>query len=501
MFERLTLAIVNVSVNSSMELTIDGLNIYISRSNMDSLYIILHNKQSLHPLVEKPKIFIHNSSFGKLDLLAGTEAIVTNCHIKREFTTRSTLISSYASSVSILNSSLLNFKTSEGPTVLHSTVNSTLHLINTAIIEHRSVHGAILIHKNCSVHMKNVNISHHMATGYGFPAVIFMAEVKASIYDSVFQSNSAVYGGVILSSHNCLVECNSCVFDGNHAVLGAAILVQYSSKLVITYSAILSSRGISRKKNSSFILELNKSHFEILLPLVKDLRDALSRGRGGAIYAHNSSSAQISRTTFRNNLANLGGAINAQDNSTLHIGRYSNFYGNMAEHGGVIWAGGGTSVHITGAYFHNNDAGNAGGVMLGQDQTTITLDNSVVNENHASYGGALFLEGKNSKFMVNDVNFTHNVASKSGGAVSVSGSVVVKLDSCKFISNEAVHGGAIDATNNGTVRLRNSVFARNKAESGGAIVGMNVEEVCISKRKQVFLIQLFIETNVHNLTL
>ena len=141
----------------------------------------------------------------------------------------------------IVNSSFLHFKVNEGPTVLHAKVNSTVNLTNAAMIGHKSPQGAILLHTNCSVKMKNVNISYHGSTGYGFSAVMFLDKVKASIYDSVFESNSAVFGGVFLASHNSVLECNGCVFADNQAVLGGVILVRYSSKLVITYSAILDS--------------------------------------------------------------------------------------------------------------------------------------------------------------------------------------------------------------------------------------------------------------------
>ena len=471
--EPLTVTIINVTVNSSIKLTMEGLNIHISQSNVDSLYIILHNNQSLHKLVENPKIFIHNSSFGKLDLLAGTEALVTHCYIDRDFVTRSTLISSYASSVTIANCSFHNFKTREGPTVLHARVNSTVTLTNTTVVAHQSPHGAILIHNNCSVRMQKVSISHHKAAGYGFPAAIFSDRVEALIYESVFTFNSAVFGGVFVASHSTVFECNGCVFDGNQAELGGVILIQYSSKLVLTYSAILNNRGISHNKHNSPISELNKRHSEILLSLVQDLEDSLHYGRGGTIHVVNSSSAQISRTTFRNNLANWGGAISVKNNSTLYIGRYSNFYGNMAEKGGAVWAGGAASVHVTGAHFHNNDAGNVGGAILGADQTAIIVNDSVLNENHASYGGALFLEGKNSTLVVNDVNFTRNDASKNGGAMLISGPVITKIDSCTFNSNRAGYGGAIDAANNATVHLRNSEFVRNKADFGGAVYATN----------------------------
>ena len=264
------MTVVNVTVISSMKLTIDSLNIHISHSNMESLHIILHNNQSLHQLVENPMISIHNSSFGKLDLLAATEAVVTNCHIIDNVITKTTLISSYGSSVTIVNCSFLHFKVNEGPAVLHARVNSTIHLTNTAMIGHESPQGAILVHTNCSVKMKYVNISYHRSTGYGFSAVMFLDKVKASIYDSVFESNSAVFGGVFLASHNSVLECNGCVFADNQAVLGGVILVRYSSKLVITYSAILDSRGLSHNKNSSTILQLNGTYSEILLPLAKN---------------------------------------------------------------------------------------------------------------------------------------------------------------------------------------------------------------------------------------
>ena len=67
---------------STMLLKLSGLNFYISYPNLNSTHLNMQNEPSPHNMVENPKITIHNSSFGSLDLKPGTAALILIATLK-----------------------------------------------------------------------------------------------------------------------------------------------------------------------------------------------------------------------------------------------------------------------------------------------------------------------------------------------------------------------------------------------------------------------------------
>ncbi|TYZ65263.1 hypothetical protein PybrP1_002510, partial [[Pythium] brassicae (nom. inval.)] len=117
--------------------------------------------------------------------------------------------------------------------------------------------------------------------------------------------------------------------------------------------------------------------------------------RGGALMA-TSKPVFIQNCTFRNNVANEGGAVmllpvTAQP--SIIVGSY--FEGNVAKSvGGAVAIGGQSSATIVGCTFKGNSAkGTGGGALFIASGSVVTLNGSTFEGNYASSGGAIWTEG------------------------------------------------------------------------------------------------------------
>ncbi|MBR0225089.1 MAG: fibronectin type III domain-containing protein, partial [Thermoguttaceae bacterium] len=213
---------------------------------------------------------------------------------------------------------------------------------------------------------------------------------------------------------------------------------------------------------------------------------------GGAIYAPYSA-LTVSNSTFHNNSASSGGAINA---NTASISNSSFVYNSCERAGGAIYAtvasvsnstfqsnsatgsygnGGAISAYsasISNSTFQNNFASNEGGAIRGGDSSRLTISNSSF-QNNVSYEGGAIYAGFDSTLTISNSNFQNNSANSEGGAlylwystITVSGSI--------FHNNAASgqtysgSGGAIYAYQS-TPTISNSSFTRNMAGCGSAI--------------------------------
>ncbi len=228
-------------------------------------------------------------------------------------------------------------------------------------------------------------------------------------------------------------------------------------------------------------------------------------GAGGGLYL-GKSSAVITKTTFSNNSAALGGAI-ADDRGLSLTLSGSRFIGNRADDNGNIGGGalhlkglntvvriastifagnnsvtdGGAITHsgsltmsITGSSFLGNTAkGNFGGaIYAGLGAATLTVTGTAFSGNAGGSGGAIFLADGTALTMKSST-MSGNVAT-IGGAIRAAGSIVLNLGGNKFTENRALYGGAIRLADNmvnaPTANLSGNLFQDNVAEKvGGAI--------------------------------
>jgi len=173
---------------------------------------------------------------------------------------------------------------------------------------------------------------------------------------------------------------------------------------------------------------------------------------GGAIYSYYNP-LFVTDSTFTDNTASYGGAINTWDTAIVTD---STFIDNHATGGGAVR---GDIVIVTNSTFAGNTATSDGGAIRAPDTATVT-DSTFTGNSAATYGGAVNVEGE---VTVTSSTFTSNSA-ENGGAIFAEGSTVT---SSTFTSNSADYGGATFTFNNATVT--SSTFTSNSAINGGAI--------------------------------
>ena len=179
-------------------------------------------------------------------------------------------------------------------------------------------------------------------------------------------------------------------------------------------------------------------------------------GLGGAIYNWGGS-LTISDSVFSDNhsVNGEGGAINSEYGATLTVLRCT-FRNNTAQLGGAISITGNlivqqTIARVSDSTFVQNVALGSGGAIANSGHTSFALQHSTLNGNTASSGGAIY----NNGFILADLT----------------------VDLCTFAGNSAINGcgggiynfGGNDGTPNVNtmIHVTNSIFSNNSASSHG----------------------------------
>lgn len=300
----------------------------------------------------------------------------------------------------------------------------------------------------------------------------------ASIDSSVVISGFTLANGVTpLNGSSCPKFCAGAVYLGSNArpTLKNLIFINNASE---TGGAIYAEAGSP--------LSLSNSEFY----------SNTADGHGGAIYANDL--VFITGTTFFSNTASKanGGALSSALTATISssafisnaaAGKGGGAYvlgslyvdGSMIQHnrtvtispnpGGGFWVQG--SLMVTNSIFYSNTAW-AVGAAASVGGNLILLDSQVLTNTAIRDAGGFDVTG--DAFITNSYFFgniaTHSSISVIGGALRVSGNVVVT--GSQFISNSAItSGGAINVT--GDITITNSYFERNQSTSnsgtGGAL--------------------------------
>lgn len=257
-------------------------------------------------------------------------------------------------------------------------------------------------------------------------AIIIGKNQSANISNATFRNNKARTGGAIYSLQE--INASKLTFEHNEAIWGGAIFA---------------SKKLSLSDNSTF----NKNKVS---------------SAGGAIYA--SQGIELNNVTFNENTSDVnGGAIFASKGVELNNVIFTE---NTAENqGGGIYISKGDSK-LEGCNFTKNGSQ---AIFINHDNGgTTTISKTSFTENYSNhFGGGIYL-GKNAKLIVNESNFTKNMAAYGAGITSA-GIVAVNPDSTnmivedtKFTENEALQGGGIFTAF--PTQINNCKFTKNKAQ-------------------------------------
>ncbi len=210
-----------------------------------------------------------------------------------------------------------------------------------------------------------------------------------------------------------------------------------------------------------------------------DVNDRTILDGGSGMYISHASPT-ISHCIFSNNnvYANSGGALLNERGAPVIT--HCSFSGNRARFGGAIWAGQYSSLVVFRCTFLSNSTdaygqpNSAGGAVFNRGSAAITncifagnevrgagnpLDNRIVG------GGALYVS---SSSIVNCL-FSGNKCDQVGGAITVSGSVVIA--NCTLAGNTANEGSAIYSYDNGKAIITNSIIWGNDGNGNGSGIG------------------------------
>ena len=248
---------------------------------------------------------------------------------------------------------------------------------------------------------------------------------------------------------------------------------------------------------------------------------------GGAIFVAKSN-VTITRCTFFNNSADVGGAIYSTSyalnnisisNSTFIHNQVPFYDSNQSIYnvGKIRLSAGGaiatfnTILSINSSTFTNNtsDTGQGGALSIQQSsnmtvyhtifygnkvktygcsvsvrESNICISSSVFLQNQATQGGAMYLsQGAHTAVILRGSIYKENSAKQSGGAVFLDQGTHMYDNHSLFVHNNATTGGALYAIAS-DVDLSDSVLSHNQArESGGAIyILQSQQEITFSGR-------------------
>lgn len=144
---------------------------------------------------------------------------------------------------------------------------------------------------------------------------------------------------------------------------------------------------------------------------------------GGAILSDGEqSSLQIRRSTFTDNHADwTGGAIHLENSGRNFDIEQSTISGNTAADGAGLFIGVTTSdVFISSSTLSGNVAsGNGGGLFLTDNYDTVILVNCTISGNQATDGGGIFVQDSNSDVQFFSCTIYGNTASGQGGGILI----------------------------------------------------------------------------------
>ena len=184
------------------------------------------------------------------------------------------------------------------------------------------------------------------------------------------------------------------------------------------------------------------------------LRHNQAEEEGGGVYA--AGNLAVDESYFAHNGADNGGGLYGESGLTISD---SQFVSNTAAYSGGGAVGKGT-VSVIGARFENNH-GLFGGGGLYLSSGELILEDTVFLGNTAVWGGGVFGYGE---VQIKGGLFENNSSSYGGGGLYVDGpsGSVLRIDSSRFVANEADIGGGV-LSHVDTCLVENTLFARNRA--------------------------------------
>ncbi len=191
---------------------------------------------------------------------------------------------------------------------------------------------------------------------------------------------------------------------------------------------------------------------------------------GFGIFSVVSSSFALLNATVTNGRATNGGAIYAANGSTVEVSNATLTRNHATQDGGALHVGYQTTVAITNSTLSSNTAGNRGGAISSYRyaQTEVVISGSSLRNNAANKGGGLAIDSEGVATITNSTLSGNSAMLSGGGIYSGFGALTTVTDSTVSGNSSAAFGGGV--TNYGALAaVSNTTLSENSAAQGGGI--------------------------------
>lgn len=328
-------------------------------------------------------------------------------------------------------------------------------------------------------------------------------------YNSTADGESFI-DGVKISKNITIIGKNNTFIDGNFLARGFNI----TSNCTVVLKNIIFKNGYSTTGGSAILV----NHFDnLVVDNCTFHSNYVYNSNGGAIYCLESSNVDIYRSEFYNNTATrvsnlpwgeykkgMGSVICTRigtnlklidsiirDNigylttilvitwddvntnqSTIYVDNCI-FENNVARSNTVIYLDEFGIGEILNSIFKNNVATYSGGILTLDTSKSAIVKNCTFEGNSAIKTGAISVNSYDSAYRSNativDCTFTNNTAADYGGAISsIYG--ITEVKNCVFNSNVAIKNGGAIYAKIGKIDIENCKFNKNSAVYGGALL-------------------------------
>lgn len=196
-------------------------------------------------------------------------------------------------------------------------------------------------------------------------------EVNANIFDSTFQSNQATNGngGAIRVGESGTIR-RSLLQQNSATQSGGAIYKYGSGNLMVDRVRLLNNTA---GQDGGAIYDYTNNATSIRQ---SELSGNTAGGNGGAVMAARGGGSIDYSTLANNHAAQQGGGLYTKG---YFVSQNSTFVGNSAAQGGAVFADDGTTLPFYNATIVNNTASNSGGGLYQSGAITITFDSSILD--------------------------------------------------------------------------------------------------------------------------
>ncbi len=298
-----------------------------------------------------------------------------------------------------------------------------------------------------------------------------------SITNSRFENNTTIattnFGGAIFNWQSSNIMVQNCEFINNTA--GNAGCIYSNAEQLPRGTNVLMVDNCSFRDNEALDwgggtiyswqaqLTIQNSSFV----------GNVAANSGGAFFCNtDSSEVYFTNNSFSNNRATFGGTHSCYGHSNYYISNSSYTKGFAGTSGGGIIVGFLANVEIDGTIFEENIANFGGAISVQNDTTAVEITNCEFNLNNAesNAGGAINL-GTGTSGKISYSQFLGNLSDIGGAITSSANQIPLEINACSFSNNIAnSQGGAINVFDNEVIAT-NSIFYSNinNGIAGGAI--------------------------------